>query len=355
MSNRGVVFVSSDYLLDPWLRELGGDLHLRGYEVIEGPPQRPPAKIEYAAADWPRWFGRADVIVTTTHSIIPRELLAAAQRLRGVVFPMTGTESIDMDAAGDLGIIVAHGPTPENFNSTAESTVMLMLALMYDLHATERVLRDSLPRPTRMKARLMLGKTIGLIGFGRVARGIAERLANWGVKIVAFDPYCPKDEVPHGVEWVEFDTLLAVSDIVSVHTTLSDETRRIIDAEALALMKPSAYLVNTARGGLVDEAALYDALLEGRIAGAAIDTYELEPLPEDSPLRTLDNIVLTPHMVGHTQDVFDAVVSTALDNLARIMKGETPLYCGNPQALPAWRRRVSALGTQGAAPSAVQQ
>ncbi len=341
MTGNAVVFISSDYILDPWLAEIGARLRERGHEVIDGPRHTPPAKTEFAPADWPRFFGRTDLILMSSRSVVTRSILAAAPRLRGVVFATIGTESIDLAAATELGIAVANGPTPENFNSMAEATVMVMLALAYDLHGTERVLRDNLPRPSTMRAHMLMGKTVGLIGLGRIARGVVERLAGWHVRIAAFDPYVK--EAPAGVTLVTLETLLGESDIISVHTTLSPETRHMIGAAQFAAMKPTAFLVNTARGGMIDEAALYEALASRRIAGAALDAFELEPLPAQHPLRRLDNVILTPHMVGHTQEIFDAIPGTALENIERILRGEPPLYCRNPEVVDAWRRRLARL------------
>ncbi len=343
MSRTGLVLVTSDFILDRWLDQVADTLRERGFEVLRGPKQVPPAKTRFAAEDLPKYFAHADIVITTTRSIIGPEALAAAHRLRGIVYPTIGTESVDLTSANKLGIAVAHGPTPENFNSMAESAVLLMLALLYDLRGTERVLRENLPRPEVMKARMMMRKTVGLVGFGRIARGIADRLSGWGVEILVFDPYLDASHLPPGVRRVDFESLLKESDIVSVHTTLTQETRHMINESALSLMKPTAYLVNTARGGMVDEAALYKELCERRIAGAALDAFEHEPLPTDHPLRTLDNVILTPHMVGHTQEVFDAIPGTLLENIDRMLVGEKPLYFRNPEVHAAWQKRLQRL------------
>jgi phosphoglycerate dehydrogenase-like enzyme len=311
--------------------------------VIAGPKQAPPAKTVFKPQDFSSLFSSTDLIVSTTRSLLPRDVLEAAPRLRGVVFPTIGTESIDLDAATELGIAVANGPTPENFNSMAESTVLLMLALMYDLHQTERVLADNLPRPSAVRARMMAGKTVGLVGLGRIARAVADRLQGWGMRILAFDPYLTQDQVSQPVELVELATLLAQSDIVSVHTTLTSSTKHLVNAATLAAMKPTAYLINTSRGGVVDEGALYEALKARKIAGAALDAFELEPLPRDHLLRSLDNVILTPHMVGHTQEIFDAIPGAAMQNIDRIMGGEPPLYFRNPDVLPSWKQRLAQI------------
>lgn len=345
MTKPNVALITSDFILDPWLNQIAAELRARGFEVISGPKQAPPAKTVFERRDFGSLFSSTDLIVSTTRSLLPRDVLEASPRLRGVVFPTIGTESIDLQAATELGIAVANGPTPENFNSMAESTVLLMLALMYDLHATERVLAESLPRPTTMRARMMAGKTVGLIGFGRIARAVADRLQGWGMRIVAFDPFIQQSQIPASVELVDLQTLLRRSDIVSVHTTLTADTKHLINAAALATMKRSAFLINTSRGGVVDENALYTALASRRIAGAALDAFELEPLPADHPLRELDNVILTPHMVGHTQEIFDAIPGAALQNIDRIMEGQAPLYLRNPDVLPVWQQRLAQLAS----------
>ena len=143
---------------------------------------------------------------------------------------------------------------------------------------------------------------------------------------------------------VDLPTLLRTSDVVSVHVTLTSETRHMLGAAELRLLQPHAYLVNTARGGAIDEQALYRVLQDGAIAGAAIDVFEAEPLSIESPLRTLDNVILTPHMVGHSRELMAAIPPAAAENALRVLRGEPPLYIKNPEVLPAWRQRLAALG-----------
>ena len=343
MPNKGTVFVGADFILDRALNLISASLADRGYKVVRGPAQKPPVKTVFPPADWPRFFGETDVIVVTTRSIIPREILEIATRLRGVVFPTIGTESIDIEAAKDLGIVVANGATAENFNSMAEATVMLITLLSYKPYKSEQVLRENLARPTVMFARMVMGKTIGLIGLGRIARGVVERLAGWHVHILATDPFVSQSAAPDGVAMVDLNTLLRESDVVSLHTTLTPDTHHLIGAAQLELMKPTAYLVNTSRGGVVDEAALYQALKKGRIAGAALDAFQKEPLPPESPLRELDNVILTPHLIGHTEEAIHAIPPTAVENVERILRGKLPLFITNPEVVPRWRERLAAI------------
>lgn len=345
------VFVASDYRHDAsWLGQVVRDLRARGLQVIDGPRQAPGTVTHFDLAQGERLFAGVDVIVMTTRSVLSRDLLDTATRLRGIVFPTIGTESLDLAAASALGVIVAHGPTPENFLSMAESTVMLMLALMYRLHASEQALRRSLTAPAQLQAQMLRGKTIGLVGPGRIASAVIERLQGWGVDILVSGR--PQGQGPQAMaQQVPLPELLARSDIVSIHATLTPETRHLIGAAELACMKPSAFLVNTARGGIVDEEALYQALAQGRIAGAALDTFEVEPLPAGSPLRALEHLILTPHSVGHTRETLASVPLALMENVERILRGELPLYCRNPQAEPAWRQRLAhLLGPDAAGP-----
>ena len=342
---RPVIFIGGDTAIPEILDEVAAEMRARQVEVIRGRIEPAPNITEYRPDEYPALFGKAEIIMITVRTRAPRAMLEAAPRLRGLVFPTIGTESVDLGDARDLGLVIGHGPTPENFTGMAESTVMLIAALFLDFVGKERLTRFNLPRPSQrtMKGRLVRGKTIGLIGLGRIARSVVERLAGWDARIIAYDPYVAASDVPPGVQLVDFATLLKESDLVSVHVTLSKETRNIIGAKEIAQMKPSAYLINTARGGAVDEAALVAALRSGRLAGAALDVFEKEPLPKDSPLRSLDNVILTSHIIGHAAEMHDSFVAAAVENITRILRGEPPLYTRNPDVLPLWRNRLAHL------------
>jgi phosphoglycerate dehydrogenase-like enzyme len=199
------------------------------------------------------------------------------------------------------------------------------------------------PTPTDAWARMLFGRTAGLIGFGRIARGVAERLAGFGVRILAHDPFVKPETAPRGVEFHDLESVLKSSDIVSLHVNITETTRGLIGERELGFMKPTAYLVNTSRGEAIDESALIRALKARQIAGAALDNFIVEPLPTNSPLRELDNVILTPHMVGHTRDVFASFPTAAVENIAHILRGELPLHCKNPEIAPAWRARLARL------------
>jgi phosphoglycerate dehydrogenase-like enzyme len=345
ITGRPVVFLGHDYILNQILDEIGRRLERDGCEVVRGPGAIPPPLGRYPREVWPRLFGRADVIVISTRTHYPRDLLLSAPRLRGVVFPTIGTEAVDLADAQDLGLVIGHGPTPENFTGMAEACVMLITALLLDLFGKERVTRLNLPRPAplEMKAQLVRGKTIGLVGFGRIARAVAKRLLGWDTRILACHPRLGRDQAPGDVELVDLPQLLSESDVVSLHVPLTGETRRMIGAAELACMKPTAYIINTSRGPVIDETALIVALKERRIAGAALDVFDEEPLPPGSPLRALKNVVLTSHMVGHAREAQESFIPAAVANVQRILRSEPPLYLRNPAVLPAWRARIAHL------------
>jgi phosphoglycerate dehydrogenase-like enzyme len=216
----------------------------------------------------------------------------------------------------------------------AEAAVMLMLALSYRLDRSRDALH-AVERPAHF-AHMLKGSTIGLIGYGRIARAIVRRLAAWDVKLLS---HTRSPSAEEGVAFVGLDELLAQSDVVSVHVPLTPETRNLLNAERLGRMKPSAILVNLARGGIVDEAALARLMRDGRIAGAALDVFANEPLPKDDPLNGLSNTILTPHIVGHTVESTQSLVDCTADNVACMLAGQPPRHLINPDVLQTWRDR----------------
>ncbi|SRR5579885_2372187 len=316
------------FIFDP----IVAGLRERGFEVVHSTDF---PKFTRESADL---LSNAAVFITISNFPCDRALMAKGPNLRGIVSPFIGTEGIDEAAATDLGIIIANGQVPENFLSMSESTIMLMLASLYSLHWWENQLRENRPHPPRVPGRMLRGRTIGMIGFGNIARGIAARLAGWDVRLQAFFPrlHAP---LPPEVTRVGLDELLKTSDVVCVLAPLNAETKGMLNLERLRLMKPDALLINTARGAIVDEAALVQIARERPDFKIALDTFAVEPLPADSELRKLPNTILTPHAIGHTQESVDALPAAAIENAARIASGDLPLYVRNPEVIPAWSRR----------------
>jgi phosphoglycerate dehydrogenase-like enzyme len=276
--------------------------------------------------------------------IVTREVLEAAPKLRVGVSPIIGTESIDVDAATELGIAIGYGAAPENLLGVAEAVVMLSTALLKALPSKWQTVREGGWR-VPYAGRMVRNNTIGLIGLGNIGRAVASRLQGWECRILAADPYVSETVAAQsGCELVDMDTLLRESDVVSIMVTLNDSTEHMISERELSLMKPDAFLINTARGPLVDEQALIKALDSGTIAGAAIDTWEQEPANLENRLRDHPKVIATAHNIGHSEEAYSALPVLAADNLLAGLNGE-PLVClRNPEVLPRWRERLQRLG-----------
>ena len=267
-------------------------------------------------------------------------MFTAAPRLRAIVSAVTGVDGVDVAAATERTIVIANAQTEENIIGMAEATVLMMLAALYDLDGAERQVRQNLWRPPQLKASQLRGKTVGLVGLGKIGRETARLLAPWGA---AMQYSARRDADLAGLPpmpRVDLDTLMRTSDVVVVLASLNPETRGLIGAERLRLMKPTAILDNTARGAIVDEAALAAVLATKTIAGAAVDCFATEPLPADSPLRRLPNAILTPHMIGHTVEAHHSLEVATRENLDRVLAGQPPRYVVNPAVLPAVDREV---------------
>ncbi|MES2412935.1 MAG: NAD(P)-dependent oxidoreductase [Pseudomonadota bacterium] len=289
-------------------------------------------------------LGQVDVAVLTGRTPIAEELLCACRRLRGVVAPSVGVEFIDLDAASRHGIFVANGATVENFISMAEATVMLAMMLLYRPDWSREVLDAQRERPPPLPesrwARTLSGRKVGLVGFGNIALRVTERLQAFGAQVLVADHgSLQRSRLPPSVVVMPLDDLLSSSDIVSLHVNAKPNQRALIGRRELALMKSDAYLINTARGALVEEQALWEALAKERIAGAALDTFEVEPLPAGSPLRSLRNVLLTPHMIGQTQELFSSLQQAAIANIHALLTGDIPPYCLNREIAGQWQQR----------------
>lgn len=311
-------------------------LHARGVEVVYGPAQFD------ATAPAPAWLATAGAMLVSSRFRVEPALLDTAARLAGIVCASIGTENIDVGHATRRGVLVGHGATPENVISMAEATVLLILMLLYDPLASMQVMRSERkrPSPSARWARTLSGKTVGLVGFGRIGRAVAHRLQAFGCRVLvaAHGRLDTAIAVP-GIEVAPLDDVLRRSDILSLHTTVRAGEPPVIDASALALMPPHACLVNTARGAAIDETALARALASRRLAAAALDTFVTEPLPADSPLRRSEHVILTPHLVGHTREMADSFEDAALRNLLNLLEGRPPGHWRNPEAEFAWRAR----------------
>jgi D-3-phosphoglycerate dehydrogenase len=270
---------------------------------------------------------------------IDRLLIEKATILRIIAKHGAGYDNIDVAAATERNIVVINTPAA-NAESVIEHNIGFMLSLSKKINAVDRALRTNNFRNRELfTGTEMEGKTLGVIGLGRIGYGVAEkcRLA-FNMNVIVYDPYvAPERLTPVGFRPVrKLDDLLVTADYVVICVPLTSETSNIIGTRELDLMKPTAYLVNSARGGIIDENALYQALAQGRLAGAAIDTFREEPPAPDNPLLGLDNFIATPHMAGVTDESMKRIAATLADEVGRVLRGERPLFPVNP---PVYNRK----------------
>ncbi len=287
-------------------------------------------------------IGDADILYPAGRDMIGADILDSCPNLQAVVKSSIGIETVDVEAATELGILCCNSPTPENYLGVAEATVGLMVALFKRVRANESFMRGGGWKEPRNRGSLMVGKTIGIIGVGRIGRNVAKRLGPWEVRLLGHDPYVSQETVaPLGVEMVSLDALLRASDLVTLHVVLTKETRNMIGLGELKLMKPTAYLVNTSRGPAVNEADLIRALNENIIAGAALDVYAEEPLAANNKLREVHptRLIMTPHIIGTNPGSIEAGQRMAGASILAILRGEVPDTIVNRGAIARWKER----------------
>jgi len=279
--------------------------------------------------DLARELAEADVLVAR-RDYVGRATLELAQHVRGIVTPGVGVEKVDVAAATELGIVVAN--SPGNSVTVAESALLLMLALAKQMPIWIAAARTGSEPTSGMRGMELHGKTLGLVGFGRIGRLTAGFARAFGMLVLAYDPYVQTSDL---AEMVSLEDVLRVSDFVSLHPVLTPETHHLINASRLALMKATAYLINTSRGSVIDEAALIAALQQGRLAGAGLDVFETEPPRTDNPLLRMDNVIGTPHGLSHADESLRRCASMTEENVLAIIDGRLPPYIVNPQV--RWR------------------
>ncbi|BBH64449.1 D-3-phosphoglycerate dehydrogenase [Actinoplanes sp. OR16] len=263
----------------------------------------------------------ADAVIIRSATRLDVEALSAATRLRVVARAGVGLDNVDVPAATARGVLVVNAPT-SNIVSAAEQAVALLLAVSRHTAAASATLRAGTWRRSAFTGVEVHGKTVGVVGLGRIGVLFAQRMAAFGVRLIAYDPYVqPARAAQLGVHLVSLDDLLRESDFISVHLPRTPETLGLIGEKELAVVKPGVRIVNAARGGLVDERALADAIAEGRVAGAGLDVFETEPITE-SPLFAFDNVVVTPHLGASTVEAQDKAGLAVARSVRLALRGE---------------------------------
>jgi len=271
----------------------------------------------------------ADVLVAR-RDYVGRKTLDLSQHLRGIVTPGVGVEKVDVAGATELGIVVAN--SPGNSVTVAESALLLMLALAKQMPLWIAAARAGSEPTSGMRGMELHGKTLGLVGLGRIGRISAGLGRAFGMRVLGYDPYVSSSDI---ASVASLEEVLRESDFVSLHPVLTPETHHLMNAARLALMKPTAFLINTSRGGVIDESALIEALQQGRLAGAGLDVFEVEPPRVDNPLLHMDNVIGTPHGLSHADESIRRCAEMTEENVLAIVDAHRPPYIVNPKV--RWR------------------
>ena len=275
----------------------------------------------------------ADAIVIRSGTKLTKDIIDAAENLKVIARAGVGVDNVDLNAATEKGIIVVNSPDASSI-SVAELAIGLMLSAARNIpQATASLKRGEWDRKS-FKGVELYGKTLGIIGLGRIGQQVAKRAQAFGMNIVGYDPYIPVDVAKNmGVELMDVDDLCKVSDFITLHVPLTPKTRHIIGKEQISLMKKNAIIVNCARGGLIDEDALYEALKDKKIRGAGLDVFEEEP-PKDNPLLTLDNVIGTPHQGASTVEAQKSAGTVVAEQVVKILSGKPAENVVNLPMLP---------------------
>lgn len=275
-----------------------------------------------------------DALIVRSQTQVTAEVIRAGRRLKVIGRAGVGVDNIDLTAATQQGIIVVNAPDG-NTISAAEHTFALMISLARQIpQANYSLTQGKWERKSFMGVELR-GKNLGIIGLGRIGTELAKRAKAFQMKIYAYDPYLSAERAEKlGITSVSFDDLIRIADFITIHTPLTNETRHMIDQQVLEKMKPSARIINCARGGLIDEEALYQALTEGRIAGAALDVFETEP-PGEHPLFQLPQVIATPHLGASTKEAQENVALDVSEEVLHILRGQPFKNAVNLPSIPA--------------------
>lgn len=275
-----------------------------------------------------------DALLVRSGTTVTADVIRVGKRLRVIARAGVGVDNIDVPAATQAGIIVVNAPTG-NVVAAAEHTVAMLFALARNIPQADAHVRSGEWKRSNFIGVEVRDKVLGTVGLGRVAQEVVRRAQGLGMSIIAFDPYVTSDYASQrGVRLVDLDTLLAESDFMTVHVPLTPQTTNLIGRQQLQQMKPTARVLNVARGGVVSEQALYDAIAAGEIAGAALDVFSIEPLASDSPLRQSDKVILTPHLGGSTHEAQEQVAEDVALQVIDVLNDRPARYAVNAPMIP---------------------
>jgi D-3-phosphoglycerate dehydrogenase len=302
------VVLIADKLAESTVAALGDEIEVRW---VDGPDRE---KLLAAVPE-------ADALLVRSATTVDAEVLAAAPKLKIVARAGVGLDNVDVESATERGVLVVNAPT-SNIHSAAEHALALLLSAARQIPAADASLREHTWKRSSFSGTEIFGKTVGVVGLGRIGQLVAQRLAAFETHVVAYDPYVsPARAAQLGIELLPLDELLARADFISVHLPKTPETAGLIDKDTLAKTKPGVVIVNAARGGLVDEAALADAVTSGHVRAAGIDVFSTEPCT-DSPLFGLAQVVVTPHLGASTEEAQDRAGTDVAASVKLALAGE---------------------------------
>jgi D-3-phosphoglycerate dehydrogenase len=310
---------------------IGGQMNADGLALLQA-EARVIVTTEETEEGMIRVAAEADGILFRIRPRCTASLMAACKRLRVVGRHGVGLDTVDIPAATRLGVAVVHAPG-SNSQAVAEHTLMLMLCCVKRSRQIDRMTRaGDWSAKTRAGNVELAGKTLGIVGVGNIGRRVAKFAGAIGMRVLGYDKYVPAEEVRRrGAEPTDsLEALLPQADVVTCHTPLTEDTRQMINARTLALMKAGAIYVNTSRGGVQDERALFEALTRGALGAAGLDVFEEEPSPVDNPIFNLDNVVVSSHVAGVTVEATRQAAMQVAGEMLRVLRGERPHVLVNP-------------------------
>ena len=287
-------------------------------------------------------IGEYDALLVRSQVKVTADILAHATRLVVIGRAGVGVDNVDLDAATKAGVVVVNAPTG-NTVSAAEQTITLMLALAHNTAAADASMRRGEWKRSSFTGVELRGRTLGVIGLGKIGQAVADRARGLEMNVIGYDPFVTAEQAAlHGINLADIDTIIESADVITVHVPLNKTTRGIIGPEQIDRLKPGVMLINVARGGVYDEAAVAQALTDGKIAGAAFDVYETEPPAADNPLFAAPNTVLTPHLGALTAEAQLRVAEEACEQVIDVLAGRSARYAVNaPLLTPETSRAIA--------------
>lgn len=267
-------------------------------------------------------IGEYDALVVRSETKVTKDIIARADKLKVIGRAGVGVDNIDVEAATNRGIIVMNAPEGNTVAAT-EHTVAMLLAMARQIPQAYQSMKQGKWERAKFMGVEMRGKTLGVIGLGRIGTGVAQRAIAMEMKIIAYDPFLSAEKAASlGITLMEVKDVIAQADFITLHSPLTKETKNLLDKQAFETMKQGVRIVNCARGGIIDEQALVDALVSGKVAAAALDVFEKEPLPADSPLLTAPNLIVTPHLGASTEEAQINVAVDVAEGVITALRGE---------------------------------